>query len=103
MTCHNCASQCRKYGRNRNGTQRFHCPVCRKSFSEPRKTIGNGYLPWDQASRVIHLLCEGASIRSIERLTEVHRETIINLLRHVGQGCKSFARRRVRAEGRRNR
>ena len=64
MTCHNCAASCRKSGRNRNGTQRFRCPTCRKTFSEQRKTVGNMYLPMEKASQIAHLLVEGNSIRS---------------------------------------
>ena len=45
---------------------------------------------------VIHLLVEGNSLRSIERLTNVSKQTIINLLRQVGSACKDFSRRRIR-------
>ena len=35
---------------------------------------------------IIGSLCEGSSIRSIERLTGVHRDTIMRLGVKVGQG-----------------
>lgn len=41
MTCHNCAARCQRHGRNRGGTRRYRCLTCRKTFSEPRRTIGN--------------------------------------------------------------
>ena len=97
MTCHNCCTSCSKHGRNRNGTQRYRCPTCCKTFSDDRKTIGNGYLPWEKACTVIHLLVEGNSIRSVERLTGITKSTILKLLEQVGEGCKDFARQRVRA------
>ncbi len=39
---------------------------------------------------IIHLLVEGNSIRSIERLTGVHRDTIMRLAVKVGGKCKTF-------------
>src|SRR5580658_7324930 len=39
---------------------------------------------------IIHLLVEGNSIRSIERLTGVHRDTIMRLAVKVGGKCKAF-------------
>ena len=97
MTCHNCAASCRKSGRNRNGTQRFRCPTCRKTFSEQRKTVGNMYLPMEKASQIAHLLVEGNSIRSVERITGVQKKTILVLLRNLGEGCSELLRQRVRA------
>jgi transposase-like protein len=39
---------------------------------------------------VIAALSEGSSIRSIERMTGVHRDTIMRLGVKVGQGCTAF-------------
>ena len=39
---------------------------------------------------VLHHLVEGASIRSTERLTGVHRDTIMRLLVRVGNQCREF-------------
>ncbi|HVT60982.1 MAG TPA: hypothetical protein VHR45_21645 [Thermoanaerobaculia bacterium] len=33
MTCHACQAKAKKFGRNRNGSQRFRCLTCRKTFS----------------------------------------------------------------------
>jgi hypothetical protein len=46
---------------------------------------------------VIHLLVEGNSIRSTERITGVHHTTILKLLERAGEGCKDLARRKIRA------
>ncbi len=37
---------------------------------------------------VLSALVEGSSIRSIERMTGVHRDTILRLMRRVGEGCE---------------
>ena len=42
----------------------------------------------DKQIAVIGALAEGSSIRSIERLTGVHRDTIMRLGVRVGKGCE---------------
>jgi IS1 family transposase len=44
----------------------------------------------DKQIAVIAALSEGSSIRSIERMTGVHRDTIMRLGVKVGQGCKAL-------------
>lgn len=46
--------------------------------------------------RVLHLLVEGNSIRSTERLTGVHRDTIMRLLVKAGDQCREFLDREMR-------
>ncbi len=45
-------------------------------------------LPIDKQIAVIGALAEGSSIRSIERLTGIHRDTIMRLGVKVGNGCE---------------
>jgi IS1 family transposase len=52
-------------------------------------------LPRDKQIEIVSALTEGMSIRSIERLTEVHRDTIMRLGVRVGQGCARFHDRTV--------
>ena len=44
-------------------------------------------LPKDKQIAVISMLAEGSSIRAIERITGINRNTIMNLGVRVGQGC----------------
>jgi transposase-like protein len=44
----------------------------------------------DKQIAVIGALAEGFSIRSIERITGVHRDTIMRLGVKVGQGCATL-------------
>jgi hypothetical protein len=44
----------------------------------------------DKQIAIIAALSEGSSIRSIERMTGVHRDTIMRLGVKVGQGCKAL-------------
>jgi len=45
-------------------------------------------LSTDKQIAVIGALAEGSSIRSIERLTGIHRDTIMRLGVRVGKGCE---------------
>jgi IS1 family transposase len=50
----------------------------------------------DKQIAVIASLCEGSSIRSIERITGVHRDTIMRLGVKVGQGCTALMDAKMR-------
>ncbi len=47
-------------------------------------------LPRDKQIQIINALVEGCSIRSIERMYDVHRDTIIRLMIRTGQNCMSI-------------
>lgn len=49
----------------------------------------------DKQIAVISALAEGSSIRSIERMTGVHRDTIMRLGVKIGQGCAGILDRRM--------
>ncbi len=44
-------------------------------------------LPAEKRTAIISALTEGCSIRAVERLTGVHRDTIMRLAVRVGEGC----------------
>jgi IS1 family transposase len=46
--------------------------------------------------QIVHLLVEGNSIRSIERLTGAHRDSIVRLMVKVGEKCRTFLDNRLR-------
>jgi IS1 family transposase len=53
-------------------------------------------LPLDQAVNVLQLLLEGMSIRSVERVTGVHRDTILRLLALAGERCERLMEEKIR-------
>ena len=53
-------------------------------------------LPLEKKVMVISMLAEGNSIRSIERMTGVNRNTIMNLGVRVGQGCQRIMDEKMR-------
>jgi transposase-like protein/IS1 family transposase len=97
MTCHNCQIDCNRFGKHRNGLQRFRCSQCRKTFTEDRqKPLDEMRIPLDKATMVLKLLVEGTSVRSIERVTQVHRDTIIRLLILAGERCSRLLDEKMR-------
>lgn len=49
----------------------------------------------EKALAVINLLIEGTSVRSTERLTGVHRDTILRILVAAGEKCEKFMGRMI--------
>lgn len=96
MVCHNCKLRAKKHGKNRNGTQRWHCKPCRRTFSEP-SLLGHLRLAEDKALLVLSLLVEGNSVSSAARITGVDPDTISRLLVYVGEKCESFLEDRLQA------
>ena len=50
----------------------------------------------DLQTQVINCLVEGNSIRSTERLTNTHRDTIMRLMVRVGEGCARLLDEKMR-------
>lgn len=97
MNCPTCSAQAQKFGKDRKGNQRFRCIACKKTFSEPRqKPLGKMILAEDKALMCLSLLVEGNSVRSTERITGVHRDTILELLRTVGEKCERLMEDRIK-------
>jgi hypothetical protein len=44
----------------------------------------------DQRAKVLHMLCEGNSIRSITRVLGVGKNTVIRLLADAGKACMEY-------------
>jgi len=47
-------------------------------------------------TQIINCLVEGSSIRSTERMTDTHRDTIMRLMVEVGTGCAALANEQMR-------
>lgn len=89
MNCTICQSEkTKKFGKDRNGNQRFRCLDCKKTFQSDReKPLGEMTLAVSKVIAVLKQLVEGSSIRSTERITGVHRDTILSLLEVIGGKC----------------
>jgi transposase-like protein/IS1 family transposase len=91
MLCPFCDESARRFGRNRNGSQRYQCLACGRTFTDKGTRPEDGRrLPFDRAVFCLRLLLEGMSIRSVERLTGVHRDTILSVFVDAGECCQQF-------------
>src|ERR1700683_2310097 len=96
MVCHNCEIEAKKHGKDRKGNQRWKCERCNKTYSErPEKPIARTYVPADRLLSIVKLLVEGCSIRTIERVTGTHRDTILSLLVQLGEKCERILDDRI--------
>jgi IS1 family transposase len=74
--------------------------VSQKVLTRAKFSYYNNYmanvLNTDKQIAIIASLCEGSSIRSIERITGVHRDTIMRLGVKVGHGCTALMDAKMR-------
>jgi transposase-like protein/IS1 family transposase len=97
MTCHNCRTACKKFGKDRKGNQRYRCGKCSKTFSDyVSRPLGRHTLQFDKAVQIVRLLMEGVSIRGISRLTGIHKATIMSLVITLGQKSFELLDQRIR-------
>jgi transposase-like protein/IS1 family transposase len=97
MNCTDCNGLTKKHGKDRKGHQRYRCTNCGKTWIEDyEKPLGEMILSEEKAISVLHHLVEGCSIRSTERITGVHRDTILKLLVVVGAKCERMMDERIK-------
>jgi hypothetical protein len=61
--------------------------------------MSHNHLSKDKQIAVTAALAEGSSIRGIERMTGIHRDTIMRLGVRIGQGCARLLDERMRNLG----
>jgi transposase-like protein/IS1 family transposase len=89
MLCPTCQQEARRFGRNRNGSQRFVCNQCHKTFTDPdSEAPDRRCVDPAQVTMALRMLLEGTSIRSAERLTGISRQTIIEAMLEAAHLCQ---------------
>jgi len=97
MDCTACGGATKKFGKDRNGLQRYRCLSCNKTLLEPHeRPLGEMRLPLDKALSVLHHLVEGCSVRTTGRITGVEKRTILSLLAVVGDRCEKMMLERIK-------
>jgi len=75
-----------KHGKNRAGHQVYKCQHCNKYFTQTKNTpLYRKHLTEQQITNIYKHLVEKKGIRSIERLTGHHRDTIGKLLEDMAK------------------
>lgn len=98
MTCHNCSSLCKKFGKfGPKKIQRWRCKQCKRTFSDAQdKPLDDMRIPMDKAVMALHLLLEGNAVASVERVTGLHKRTILNLLVLAGEKCERLMEKMIK-------
>lgn len=94
MACESCNIPCSKAGKRADGLQRYRCGNCGKTYSDHKEhdnLFGTKQAVDDaKALLALQLIVEGNSIRSTERITGLHRDTIMNLIVAAGERCQTL-------------
>jgi transposase-like protein/IS1 family transposase len=94
-TCQHTAT--RKSGKDHLGNQRYVCLICGKRFIDrSNRPFGDLRIDHAKAVMVLRMMLEGCSIRTIERITTVNRNTIMAILLLIGERCQRFLKDRIR-------
>ena len=89
MKCATCEGPTIKWGTDRNGHQRYRCKSCGATVTDtPDNPIAPMRIGMERATLILSLLVEGMSIRSVERVTGHHRDTVTRLLVLAGRKCE---------------
>ncbi len=80
-----------KSGKYKNGHQRYYCYHCNTYFMETKGTpLYRKHLPESEIINICKHLVEKNGIRSIERLTGHHRDTIGKLLEDMAEHAEEM-------------
>jgi transposase-like protein/IS1 family transposase len=94
--CRACSGRVIRWGKDR-GHQRWRCKSCGATHTDlPARSMGSMRIDPERAVLILGMLTEGSSIRSVERLTGTHRDTICRLLRVAGRKAEQALSRLVR-------
>jgi len=97
VTCRKCNHDtARKFGTyGKRHIQRYRCSECKATFAEEVPKLGNHHTDPETAARVITLMLEGMSVRAIERITQIHRDTILALMKTAARKARHVLDTRV--------
>jgi transposase-like protein/IS1 family transposase len=97
MFCPHCEGETRRFGRNRNGSQRYRCDVCEVTFTdETTRPVDRRFVEEPRMTLCLKMLLEGSSVRSTERVTGTYRNTILDAMVAAGENCERFHAETVR-------
>lgn len=78
-------------GQQRNGTQRYQCTDCKRTFARTINTpFFHKHLSKKEIIHICRLLAEKTSFRAIARVTNHHLDTIRSIASAIAEHCKKF-------------
>lgn len=79
-----------KFGKSKQGTQRYQCKSCRTTFSATRGTLFyRKHTPLKDILETLALLAEGVRISSLSRAKGFKEDTILRWLREAARHSKA--------------
>ena len=100
MVCHNCKIKAKKSGVFKSGVnliQRYRCRQCKRTFSEDQnRPLGHMRIPMHKATMALQLLLEGCAVASVERVTGLHKRTVLDLMVLAGERCERLMEKLIR-------
>lgn len=80
-----------RHGKQANGTQRYKCTECGRSFARTINTpFFHKHLKKEEIIRICKLLAEKTGFRAITRVTGHHLDTIRSIASAIAKHCKKF-------------
>lgn len=86
----------KKFGKTTSGAPRFRCKECGKTWTESTELFDGMRLGLDKAAQIVELLCEGMTVRGVERITGTAKHTILELVKLVGDRCESWMAEQIK-------
>lgn len=87
-----------KHGKDRRGNQRYKCALCSQTFvDDPGKPLGDLRTTVKESATALSMLLEGMSVRSVQRLTGLCRQTLADLIVLVGENCQRLLEAKIKA------
>jgi len=98
MKCKLCGhSTAHKHGTLPNGTQRYRCPSCQKTFTDSFDTLYyRRHVTPEQVHQVLQCHAEGSSLRGIARTTGFAYNTVVSIIRAASQKAQQVHNANVR-------
>lgn len=95
--CSQCQGQLIKYGfLKKERTQRYRCKQCKKVSSDAQnRTFGTLRSQPQTITLVVQLLTEGMGVRAAARVANVHRDTVLRILKHAGKRAHSLLKNKL--------
>lgn len=78
MNCKNCNQTCCKWGKQKNGAQRYYCKACKKAQQQEYKYAA---CKAEVTAMIPRLVCESVSIRGIARILSISQATVLKKIK----------------------
>lgn len=80
-----------RFGKQANGTQRYRCTTCLRTFPRTANTpFFHKHLPKQEIIRICKMLAEKTPFRGIARQTDHHLDTIRSITQVIAKHCQKF-------------